>query len=151
MLFQLSQKWAWCVSLWMTLPYIQIKLEEVKVSKTVEFLAPYSLINNDKAHLEFSKETLFSPGRTSLRIIGSDTNLSDTPRLPQTLGKMTLWFSGLTIELYCWHKEGPYGICHFSLHRIRTRGEMSITCYSHSALKRGSILYQQNLGPFAEI
>lgn len=73
------------------------------------------------------KLSCFSPGRTSLCITGSGASLSDTPRLPQTLGKMTLWLSGLTSELYRWHKECLYGISHFSLHRIRTRREMSIT------------------------
>lgn len=40
------------------LPHAQIRLREVEVSRMVEFSATCSLINNDRLHLEFSRETL---------------------------------------------------------------------------------------------
>lgn len=58
-LFQLPQKWlAMSFSANGCLPHGQIRLGEVEVSRMVEFSATRSLINNDRLHLEFSKETL---------------------------------------------------------------------------------------------
>lgn len=58
-LFQLPQKWlAMSFSAIDCVQQTQVRLGEVEVSRTVEFSATCSLINNDRLHLEFSKETL---------------------------------------------------------------------------------------------
>lgn len=120
------------------------------MSKTVEFLAPYSLINNDKAHSEFSKEALllfpwqdiFMHYRIRCKLVWHAKVTSDTWKDDPVTFRSDKWALPLAQGVPVWH---------LSLQPAQDKNQKGNehNCYSHSAFKRGSILNQQNLGFFA--